>query len=95
MGGRTGDWVAKRLMEDRRWQLVACIVAMIAIASPQYAWTLFTGPLTRGLNVQLSDVQVAFTLFVLAQSWLVPVLGYVMDRSAPGSSLPPGASSSG
>jgi MFS transporter, OFA family, oxalate/formate antiporter len=80
MGGRTGDWVAKRLMEDRRWQLVACIVAMTAIASPQYAWTLFTGPLTRGLNVQLSDVQAAFTLFVLAQSWLVPVLGYVMDR---------------
>jgi OFA family oxalate/formate antiporter-like MFS transporter len=53
---------------------------MAAIASPQYAWTLFTGPLTRGLGVQLSDVQVAFTLFVLAQSWLVPVLGYVMDR---------------
>ena len=80
MGGRTGDWIAKRFTEDRRWQLVACMVAMIAIASPQYAWTLFTGPLTRGLNVQLSDVQVAFTLFILAQSWLVPVLGYVMDR---------------
>ena len=73
--GIVGRWA-----NGRAWQLAACVVAMAAIASPQYTWTLFTGPLTRGLNVQLSDVQVAFTLFVLAQSWLVPVLGYVMDR---------------
>jgi len=52
---------------------------MTAIASPQYAWTLFTEPLARGLTAQLSDIQIAFTLFILAQSWLVPVLGYVMD----------------
>ncbi len=78
MGGRTGDWVANRLT-NRRWQLAACVVAMTAIASPQYAWTLFTGPLAHGLNSPLSVVQVAFTLFILAQSWLVPVLGYVMD----------------
>ena len=78
MGGRTGDWVANRLT-NRRWQLAVCVVAMTAIASPQYAWTLFTEPLARGLDAQLSHVQVAFTLFILAQSWLVPVLGYVMD----------------
>lgn len=78
MGGRAGDWVATRLTH-RRWQLAACVVAMAAIASPQYAWTLFTGPLTRGLHGQLSQVQVAFTLFIVAQSWLVPVLGYAMD----------------
>ncbi len=78
MGGRTGDWVANRLT-SRRWQLAVCVVAMAAIASPQYAWTLFTEPLARGLSVPLSQVQVAFTLFILAQSWLVPVLGYVMD----------------
>ena len=79
MAWDVSEWMAKRVV-SRRWQLAACVVAMIAIASPQYTWTLFTGPLTRGLNVQLSDVQVAFTLFVVAQSWLVPVLGYVMDR---------------
>lgn len=78
MGGRAGDWVANRLT-NRRWQLAACVVAMAAIASPQYAWTLFTGPLARGLNGQLSEVQIAFTLFIVAQSWLVPVLGYLMD----------------
>ncbi len=78
MGGRTGDWVANRL-SNRRWQLAACVVVMAAIASPQYAWTLFAGPLARGLQSQLSQVQVAFTLFILAQSWLVPILGYAMD----------------
>jgi OFA family oxalate/formate antiporter-like MFS transporter len=78
MGGRAGDWVANRLT-NRRWQLAVCVVAMTAIASPQYTWTLFTEPLALGLSAQLSQVQVAFTLFILTQSWLVPVLGYVMD----------------
>jgi len=78
MGGRTGDWVADRLT-SRRWQLVACVIAMMAIASPQYAWTLFTGPLARELHSQLSQIQIAFTLFIVAQSWLVPILGYGMD----------------
>lgn len=78
MGGVAGDWVARHVGR-RRWQLAACVVAMAAIASPQYAWTLFTGPLTRGLNTSLSHVQIAFTVFILAQSWLVPILGYLMD----------------
>jgi len=65
---------------NRWWQLAACMVAMVAIASPQYTWTLFTVPLSSGLNAKLSDVQVAFTLFILTQSWLVPGLGYMVDR---------------
>jgi len=53
---------------------------MLAVASPQYTWTLFSTPLAEGLGVRLSEVQVAFTLFILMQSWLVPVLGYAVDR---------------
>ena len=31
-----------------RWsQLILGIIAMMAISSPQYVWTLFTGPLNR------------------------------------------------
>jgi MFS transporter len=41
---------------------------MMAIANLQYAWTLFTLPLTKSLNVKLSVVQVAFTLFILAET---------------------------
>lgn len=72
--GRSGSVV------DRRWQLVAGIVAMMAIANLQYAWTLFTVPLTRSLHATLSAVQVAFTLFILTETWLVPFEGYLVDR---------------
>lgn len=72
--GRSGSVV------DRRWQLGAGIVAMMAIANLQYAWTLFTVPLTRSLHATLSAVQVAFTLFILTETWLVPFEGYLVDR---------------
>jgi OFA family oxalate/formate antiporter-like MFS transporter len=64
-----------------RWaQLVACVVAMMAIANLQYAWTLFTIPLSESLGARLSDVQVAFFVFVLVQTWLSPLYGALVDR---------------
>ena len=67
-----------------RWlQLTAAIVAMMAIANLQYAWTLFTVPLGQALHAKLSAIQIAFSLFVLAQTWLVPVYGYFIDRVGP------------
>jgi hypothetical protein len=39
------------------------MIAMVAIANLQYTWTLFTVPLSTGLNARLSDVQLTFTLF--------------------------------
>lgn len=65
---------------NRWWQLSACMIAMVAIANLQYTWTLFTVPLSAGLNAKLSDVQLAFTLFIMTQSWLVPVEGFLVDR---------------
>jgi MFS transporter, OFA family, oxalate/formate antiporter len=70
----------KTRLVNRWWQLVACIVAMMAIANLQYAWTLFTIPLTKSLNAKLSAVQIAFTLFILTETWLVPFEGYLVDR---------------
>jgi OFA family oxalate/formate antiporter-like MFS transporter len=67
-----------------RWvQLIAGIVAMMAIANLQYAWTLFTKPLQSHLNVKLSMIQLAFTLFILVETWLVPFEGYLVDRIGP------------
>jgi OFA family oxalate/formate antiporter-like MFS transporter len=64
-----------------RWrQLVACVIAMMAIANLQYAWTLFTIPLSESLGAKLSDVQWAFSLFVLLQTWPSPVQGLLIDR---------------
>ena len=65
---------------NRVLQLAACMLAMGAVANLQYSWTLFTTPLTEHLGVKLSVVQFAFFLFVLAQTWLVPIEGYFIDR---------------
>jgi MFS transporter, OFA family, oxalate/formate antiporter len=71
---------ASPLATSRGWRLAACVLGMMAIANLQYAWTLFTVPLTKSLNVKLSAVQFAFTLFILAETWLVPFEGYLIDR---------------
>ncbi len=67
-----------------RWvQLIAGIVAMMAIANLQYAWTLFTKPIQAHLHVSLVAVQWTFTLFVLLETWLVPFEGYLVDIIGP------------
>ncbi len=79
---RSGSGTEPRVLN--RWvQLVAGIVAMLAIANLQYAWTLFTTPLSRSLGVSLAAVQVAFAAFVLAETWLVPFEGYLVDKLGP------------
>ncbi len=67
-----------------RWiQMIAGIIAMMAIANLQYAWTLFTKPLTQSLHATLAAVQVAFAAFIIAETWLVPFEGYLIDRLGP------------
>src|SRR2546423_15610361 len=67
-----------------RWpKLIACMIAMMAIANLQYAWTLFTTDLTRNLHANLDAVQWAFTPFVMAQPALFPITGYLIDRLGP------------
>jgi MFS transporter, OFA family, oxalate/formate antiporter len=67
-----------------RWvQMCAGIVAMMAIANLQYAWTLFTKPLTANFHTTLAAVQVAFAAFIFAETWLVPFEGYLVDRLGP------------
>ena len=54
---------------NNRWfQLVASLIAMIMIANLQYAWTLFVEPLRASTGWRLSDIQFAFTLFILFQT---------------------------
>ena len=67
-----------------RWaQLVAGIIAMMAIANLQYAWTLFTKPMQTHLKVSLTAIQGIFSLFILLETWLVPFEGYLVDRIGP------------
>src|SRR5579884_260839 len=73
------DQAADRPGINRWWVFVASIIAMAAMANLQYAWTLFTTPLTRSLHASLALVQVAFAAFVLCETWLVPFEGYLVD----------------
>jgi OFA family oxalate/formate antiporter-like MFS transporter len=69
---------------NNRWfQLCASLVAMIMIANLQYAWTLFVQPLQNGTGWKLSDIQFAFTLFILFQTWIQPLDGWLIDRLGP------------
>ena len=63
--------------------MAAGIVAMMAIANLQYAWTLFTKPIQAHLHVSLVAVQWTFTLFIALETWLVPFEGYLVDRIGP------------
>ncbi len=67
-----------------RWgQLVFGVLCMVMIANLQYGWTLFVGPIDQKFHWGRTAIQVAFTLFVLTETWLVPVEGYLVDRFGP------------
>jgi OFA family oxalate/formate antiporter-like MFS transporter len=68
---------------DRRWQLVLGIVCMSMVANLQYGWTLFVNPISDKFHWTKAAIQVAFTIFVLTETWLVPVEGYLVDRFGP------------
>jgi OFA family oxalate/formate antiporter-like MFS transporter len=70
-------------LENPWLQLAAGIVAMVAITNLQYGWTFFVAPLQSAFGWPEAAIQVAFTLFVLAETWLVPVEGYLVDRFGP------------
>jgi OFA family oxalate/formate antiporter-like MFS transporter len=53
------------------------------IANLQYGWTLFVNPIHDAHGWSLPTIQVAFTIFVLVETWLVPIEGYIVDRIGP------------
>jgi OFA family oxalate/formate antiporter-like MFS transporter len=68
----------------KRWlQLLFGIICMSMIANLQYGWTLFVNPIHAKHGWALKDIQVAFTLFVLLETWLVPIEGWFVDRYGP------------
>src|SRR5262245_15803972 len=70
--------------EATRWgQLVFGIICMVMIANLQYGWTLFVGPINEKYQWGRAAIQVAFTLFVLTETWLVPIEGYLIDKFGP------------
>jgi MFS transporter, OFA family, oxalate/formate antiporter len=67
-----------------RWvQLLLGLIAMMAISSPQYVWTLFTGPLNQKLGTTLAEIQVTFSLLIILQTFFSPFQAYLVDRFGP------------
>jgi OFA family oxalate/formate antiporter-like MFS transporter len=67
----------------RWWQLVVGVICMVQIANLQYGWTLFVNPIQEKFHWDRADIQVAFAIFVLVETWLVPVEGWLVDRFGP------------
>jgi OFA family oxalate/formate antiporter-like MFS transporter len=56
---------------------------MVMIANLQYGWTLFVTPIDERYHWGRAAIQVAFTIFVLTETWLVPIEGWLVDRFGP------------
>jgi OFA family oxalate/formate antiporter-like MFS transporter len=67
-----------------RWgQLAAGLVCMTMIANLQYGWTLFVNPIAQKFHWDVAAIQVAFSIFVATETWLVPIEGWFVDRYGP------------
>ncbi|HEY2873941.1 MAG TPA: oxalate/formate MFS antiporter [Reyranella sp.] len=75
--------VAARDNSNRWLQLLLGVVAMMAISSPQYVWTLFTGPFNQRLGTTLPEIQVTFSLLIVLQTFFSPFQAYLVDRFGP------------
>ncbi|MGH6827946.1 MAG: oxalate/formate MFS antiporter [Rhizomicrobium sp.] len=69
--------------KGRYRQLIIGILCMVMIANLQYGWNLFVNPINQAHHWGRAAIQVAFSLFVLTETWLVPFEGWLVDRFGP------------
>lgn len=71
-------------ISNYRWlQLIFGVVAMCMIANLQYGWTFFVSPMQERHGWSRAAIQVAFTIFILTETWLVPIEGWFVDKYGP------------
>src|SRR5262249_27594299 len=67
-----------------RWvQAGLGIVCMFMIANLQFGWTVFVDPLKKSMGWSIAAIQVAFSIFVVVQTWLVPFEAALVDKLGP------------
>ena len=75
---------AARVSDAYRWtQLAIGVAAMVMIANYQYGWTFFVPDIQKTFGWDRASIQWAFTLFVLFETWLVPVEAWFVDKYGP------------
>jgi OFA family oxalate/formate antiporter-like MFS transporter len=73
-----------RVGDGYRWmQLTIGVICMVMIANLQYGWTFFVPDIQKKFGFDRAAIQWAFTLFVLFETWLVPVEGWFVDKYGP------------
>ena len=84
MNAAVTDPVSSKEPRINRWiQLFFGIVCMAMVANLQYGWTLFVNPMDAKYHWGRAAIQIAFSIFVLTETWLVPIEGYLVDRFGP------------
>jgi MFS transporter, OFA family, oxalate/formate antiporter len=75
---------AAGVSDTYRWtQLAVGVAAMVIIANYQYGWSFFVPDIQKKFGWDRASIQWAFTLFVLFETWLVPVEGWFADKYGP------------
>src|SRR3984957_19456432 len=69
--------------QGRYLQLIIGIVCMVMIANLQYGWSFFVDPMSKTQGWSRAAIGGAFSIFVLAETWLVPIEGWFVDRFGP------------
>src|SRR5260370_3146990 len=72
-GFRSNPWI----------QLVFGVICMAMVASLQYGWTIFVNPIDERYHWGKAAIQLAFTVFILRETWLVLFEAYLADRFGP------------
>jgi OFA family oxalate/formate antiporter-like MFS transporter len=71
-------------VNNTRWiQLAFGIICMCMIANMQYGWTFFVNPIQERHGWDRAAIQVAFSIFIVTETWLVPVEGWFVDKFGP------------
>ncbi len=69
--------------KNRVVQLILGIICMAMIANLQYGWTLFVNPIHEKMGWAKAAIQVSFSIFVLTETWLTPIEGWLVDKFGP------------
>ncbi|HEX3993465.1 MAG TPA: hypothetical protein VHX39_20005 [Acetobacteraceae bacterium] len=64
-------------------QMPPGVLCMMLIATLQFSWTLFVGPIRGAHGWGLVDILWAFTIFIATEAWITPFAGYAVDYMGP------------
>jgi OFA family oxalate/formate antiporter-like MFS transporter len=80
----TSTTTSAPIHNSTRWvQLGLGIICMASVANLQYGWTLFVLPIQHQWGWSKAEIQIAFSIFILLETWLVPFEGLIVDRIGP------------